>query len=262
MNPVQRRADASNEQVILEIAKPGPNHNGGMLVFALDGTLMISVGDSQIPGFGQRLDSLLGKILRIDVNRPSSDRAYSIPPDNPFIGMGGSVRPEIWAYGLRNPWRISIDPSTGEMYAGDVGEITYEEINRIEKGGNYGWAIMEGDRCHENVPDCDPSGFIAPIASFPRFVARAVIGGFVYRGAQLPWLNGQYVFGTYFRGLYSIPLDESDVISVPEVLLYRPRSTLEPNVGKEIRISSLAEDISGELYVIDLKGGVYKIVEK
>ncbi|MCZ6749466.1 MAG: PQQ-dependent sugar dehydrogenase [SAR324 cluster bacterium] len=257
-----RTADPAGEETILTIGKPSPNHNGGSLVFAPDGTLFLGVGDSQVARHGQQRDTLLGKVLRIDVDRPGDGRAYGIPPDNPFAGGRDGFRPEIWAYGFRNPWRISLDRETGEMYAGDVGSTRFEEVDRVVKGGNYGWAHMEGEACSDLLPNCNPADFRFPLAAFPRYVTRAIIGGHVYRGEQLPWLRGKYVFGTYFRGLYAIPIDDSGVITLPEVLLYRPRADHGANEGKEIRISSLAEDLSGELYVVDLKGGLYRIVER
>jgi len=258
----RRSADPSSEQVVLAIPKPGPNHNGGMLVFAPDGTLFISVGESQFKKYGQALDTLLGKVLRIDPDHPAPGKAYGIPADNPFAAAADRTRPEIWAYGLRNPWRISIDSETGSVYAGDVGLEQYEEIDRVERGKNYGWAVFEGEQCISTPEECARPGYERPLAAFPRFVSRAVIGGFVYRGKALPWLRGRYVFGDLFRGLYAIDTDKKSVISVPDALLYRPRAEDGDNDGKEVRLASLAQDLEGELYVIDLKGGLYRIVPR
>jgi glucose/arabinose dehydrogenase len=257
-----RRADPAGEEVILAIPKPGPNHNGGTLLFAPDGTLFISVGDSQQRRHGQDRTSLLGKILRIDPGRREGNRAYAIPPDNPFAAAKDGTRPEIWAYGFRNPWRISIDPETGAMYAGDVGSELYEEIDRVERGKNYGWAVFEGEQCIDRPEVCAQGGFEPPLAAFARVISRAVIGGHVYRGQALPWLRGRYVYGDLFRGLFAIDVDRSSVIHVPDVLLYRPTSEHGEHAGEQFTIASLAEDLSRELYVIDLKGGLYRIVPR
>ncbi len=262
MDSATRTADPAGEVRILVIRRAHPNHNGGSLVFAHDGTLFIGTGDGKLHDASQDRTSLLGKILRIDVDRLENGRPYAIPPDNPFIDVQDGTRPEIWAYGIRNPWRMSVDRQTGELWVGDVGGADYEEVNRIEKGGNYGWMKMEGQYCHANNRGCDQTGMILPAGSFPHVLIRSLIGGYVYRGSRLSAARGEYVFGSYFRGIYTMPIDDSGVVTVPDVLIYRPRSQHQRNEGKEIRISSLAEDLEGELYVVDLKGGLYRIVER
>ena len=262
MDPATRTADPAGEVQILVIHRAHPNHNGGSLAFAHDGTLFIGTGDGKLHDSSQDRTSLLGKILRIDVDRRENGRPYAIPPDNPFIKAQDGTRPEIWAYGLRNPWRISVDRQTGELWVGDVGGADYEEVNRIEKGGNYGWRDMEGQYCHTDNPGCDQSGMIPPVGSFSHVLIRSLIGGYVYRGSRLIAAKGEYVFGSYFRGIYSMPIGDTGVVTMPDVLIYRPRSQHKRNEGKEIRISSLAEDLDGELYVVDLNGGLYRIVEK
>lgn len=255
------RAEKGSETTILEIPKSRSGHNGGYLEFGKDGYLYISFGDGAEPDKSQDLKFLNGSILRIDVNAiGEKNRAYSIPRDNPFADDRNGARPEIWAYGFRNPWRFSFDRATGQLYVGDVGDITREIIHRVEPGKNYGWPVWEGDICR--LPDkCVQPGFTMPLAAFPRQVIRTVIGGYVYRGQAFPWLRGHYVFAGYFRGIYSIPTDRKETIALPKTLSFRPRSTHDKNDYQEIRISSMAEDIRGELYILDKNAGIYRLVE-
>jgi len=245
--------DPKSERTLLTIPQPYSNHKGGNIVFGPDGYLYIGMGDggsaNDPHSNGQNLSTLLGKMLRIDVDQKEKDRAYGIPRDNPFIGQKNAA-PEIWAYGLRNPWRYSFDPATRLLYVGDVGQKTREEIDVIQKGKNYGWNIMEGTICTPGVnPNCDKKGLELPIYDYPRSEGIAVIGGYVYRGRSIPNLCGAYVYGDYGNGrIWGLRYDG---ISVTEhrLLLESRRS-----------ISSFGEDEQHELYVVDHHGEVLKIV--
>jgi glucose/arabinose dehydrogenase len=190
----------------MEIEEPESNHNGGDLVFGPDGFFYIGLGDGGgggdkhgTNGNGQDLGTWLGKILRIDVN----GHPYAVPKDNPFVGTPGA-RPEIWAYGLRNPWRLSFDKQTKKLFAADVGQNKYEEVDIIEKGGNYGWRIKEG--FHDfNVPaDGNKANLIDPIYEYDHDVGISVIGGYVYHGKSLPELEGKYIYGDYNGKIWSL----------------------------------------------------------
>jgi len=266
LNPQSLTADPLSELTLLEVSKSAISHNGGQLAFGSDGFLYAGIGEGNLKEktLLQTRTSLLGTIIRIDVNNTSKDKTYDIPSDNPFVDSNDGSRPEIWAYGFRNPWRFSFDRETGMIYAGDVGEVTVEEVDGVVKGGNYGWAVMEGDQCFP--PDqqppilCDRTGLQMPMAAFPRWLFRTVIGGYVYRGNSLPWLEGQYVFADYFRGIYSISIDRSEIIKIPRLLIYRPRTQVIEK-GENAHLSSFGEDSSGELYVVSLRGEIYKIAE-
>lgn len=246
------RADDQSGQVILTIAQPEANHNGGQLQFGPDGYLYIGMGDGggagdrhgQI-GNGQDLDALLGKILRLDV---SSQETYAVPPDNPFGN-------EIWSYGWRNPWRFSFDRATRDLYIADVGQNAYEEVNfqpAASKGGeNYGWRIMEGNHCFDPRQGCDQSGLVLPIAEYSHAEGGcSVTGGYVYRGSKYPALQGAYFFGDYCTGyIWSLQRDGDQ---------WQMTKRLEPGV----RISSFGEDMNGELYVVDHSGAVYQLIAR
>ena len=189
---------------MLEIRQPFGNHYGGQIAFDPDGFLYIGMGDGRSAngpaGNGQNLKTLLGAILRIDVNHGKAGNPYAIPPDNPFVDHA-HARPEIWAYGLRNPWRFSFDAQTGAFWLADFGQDEVEEIDLIEKGGNYGWNIMEGDICTPDVSDpCDRTGLRMPIHTYHHPEGFAVTGGFVYRGSAIPELCGTYLFADYVTG--------------------------------------------------------------
>jgi glucose/arabinose dehydrogenase len=193
------QAVADGELVILTFNQPYENHNGGQLAFGPDGYLYIATGDggsaNDPQGNGQSLQTLLGKILRLDVNNPSGGRNYGIPPDNPFAGTGN--REEIYAYGLRNPWRFSFDPPTSRLWAADVGQNRFEEINLITRGGNYGWKIMEGNSCFSPSTGCNMTGLIKPVWDYGRSLGQSVTGGYVYRGKANPELVGAYIYADY-----------------------------------------------------------------
>ncbi len=204
-------ADPGSERVLFTVPDPFVNHNGGQLAFGPDGYLYIGLGDGGGGGDplqnGQNPDVLLGKILRIDVDAQDARPAHTrIPADNPF-GPGGANpgggRPEIWALGLRNPWRFSFDPDGGDLYIGDVGQGSWEEIDRQPAdsagGENYGWNVMEGRHCFGG--DCDQTGYVKPIAEYSHDLGCSVTGGYVYRGTAQPELQGVYVFGDYCSGI-------------------------------------------------------------
>ncbi len=248
-------ADQGSERALLRMDDPFSNHNGGWLSFGPDGFLYIATGDGgsggDPQGNGQSLGTLLGKILRIDVNGGSP---YGIPSANPFAGRDGA-RKEIWAYGLRNPWRNSFDRATGDLWIADVGQNSIEEIN-VQKGsskggGNYGWNTMEGSRCFSGS-SCDRSGLIRPVAEYPTAEGCAVTGGYVYRGAAFPTLVGAYFFGDYCNGrIYA--LDAARELRDPG---QHHRLVLET----QISISSFGEDEAGELYVVGLGGTVHRLL--
>lgn len=243
------RLDLASERVLLEVPEPYENHNGGHIAFGPDGFLYLSSGDGgsggDPHGNGQNTETLLGTILRLDVDHKKANFAYGIPPDNPFAGGGG--RAEIYAYGLRNPWRFSFDRESGELWSGDVGQEGWEELNRIERGGNYGWNAREGDGCFPpGKTDCDSEGFVDPVYVYahPRGDPRSVTSGFVYRGARLPALVGRLVFGDYETGSISA-VDLSSASGQP---------TATPLVRSGYQVSAFAEDQAGELYVLDYGG--------
>jgi glucose/arabinose dehydrogenase len=244
------RADPTSAKTILHVHQPYANHNGGDLAFGPDGDLYISFGDGgsegDPEGHGQRLNTLLGKVLRIDVDHPSGGRPYGIPAGNPFAN-DPNARPEIWAYGLRNPWRFSFDRRTHDMWIGDVGQGAHEEIDHASagRGGqNYGWNIMEGPSCFEPPTGCNRNGLTLPVASYTHDDGNCtVIGGYVYRGNDFPALAGTYLFADYCSGRVWT-LDAAHPRSEPHQVL--DLSSLP---------SSFGEDDRGELYVTTLNTG-------
>lgn len=245
-------ADKNSERILLTIPQPFSNHNGGNIVFGPDGDLYIGMGDggsaNDPHGNAQNLATLLGKMLRIDVDQTAGGKKYAVPPDNPFVNTPGTA-PEVWAYGLRNPWRFSFDPQTGFLYAGDVGQNAREEIDVIRKGGNYGWNVMEGAICTPGVkPTCDKSRFEPPIIDYPRSEGITVIGGYVYRGKAIPNLVGAYLYGDFGSGrVWALRYDGKSV-TARDLLL---------ETGKNI--ASFGEDEQRELYLVDIGGEVFKI---
>jgi glucose/arabinose dehydrogenase len=237
-------ADPASGRVILEVEDFASNHNGGALAFGPDGYLYIALGDGGGAGDpqsnGQSLDTLLGKILRLDV----SGDTYSVPDDNPFVGSG---RGEIWAYGLRNPWRMTVDRETGALWAGDVGQGSWEEVDSIERGGNYGWSTMEGFDCFRG-DGCDQTGLIAPRAVYATHQGNtcAITGGYVYRGARLPELVGWYIYADYCSG-HVWGVNTADT-SEPVLLM-----------DTDLAISSFAEDPAGEVYLVTFNEAIYGI---
>jgi uncharacterized protein (TIGR03437 family) len=250
--PAANLVSKDSERILLTFSQPFENHKGGMLAFGPDGYLYIATGDGGSGGDpfgnGQNLGTLLGKILRIDVDSPPpSGQAYAIPPDNPFVGK--EARGEIWAYGLRNPWRFSFDRLTGRLYAGDVGQDLWEEIDNIAKGGNYGWNRMEGKHCYPPLSDCDKTGLILPVYEYGHDVGSSVIGGYFYHGKAVSSLSGRYLFGDNGSGrIWSLSLAFPLLLGVGELL----------NTG--LSISSFGEDEDGELYIAELGGTVRQII--
>ena len=239
----------SSERVLLSYAQPYSNHNGGQVRFGPDGFLYVAVGDGGAAGDpggnGQDTSVLLGKLLRVDVN----GLPYVIPKDNPFSSTGG--KPEIFAYGLRNPWRFSFDRKTGALFAADVGQNAYEEINRIEKGGNYGWDRMEGKHCFEPSSGCDQKGLILPIWEYSRELGISITGGYVYRGNKIPALDGVYVYGDYGSGrVWGLSLNKDQSKGEKNETILKTR----------FPISAFGEDLDGELLIVSHVGGVYRLV--
>ena len=251
-------ADKTSSKLVLEFNQPDGNHNGGDLKFGPDGFLYISVGDGGGQndkhgqhGNAQNLSNLLGKILRIDV----SQLPYKVPADNPFVGKE-NASPEIFAYGFRNPWRISFDRVSGKLFAGDVGQDSWEEVDLVTKGGNYGWRVREG--LHEKHPnDPDPKNWINPIAEYPHPEGISVTGGYVYRGKQIPSLAGKYVFADWMGPVFSLT-------DVKKDLWNRETLSISHNAGYW-QVTGFGEDRAGELYILAViietgKGSLYKIV--
>ena len=235
-------ADSESEQIILEFEQPFGNHNGCTLLFGPDGYLYISLGDGGWLGDpkenGQNLNTLLGSILRIDINDTQDDLAYAIPSDNPFVGRD-DARGEIWAYGLRNVWRMSFDRETGELWAGEVGQNLFEEIDLIVKGGNYGWNVREG--FHPYRESEIQGDFIDPVVEYPRADGLSVTGGYVYRGSANPRLTGAYLYADYVSGKIWALRHEGGVMTMHREI-YNPPS-------RRRYISSFGEDEAGELYL-------------
>ncbi len=253
--------DPNSEQILLSVLQPQGNHNGGDLAFGEDGNLYAAFGDGGGAGDpgdnGQNVATLMGAILRIGVDGNSP---YEIPLDNPFAGnalctqgFGGDACPEIFAWGLRNPWRMSFDSQTGSLWVGDVGQGDWEEVDRIELDGdyadnNFGWNDREGAHCYPPGSTCSTDS-LDPVAEYDHGVGRSITGGYVYRGAAISGLAGWYVFGDFVTGrLFAVPEDSQPTVA-PDILL---ETTLS--------ISSFAEDTDGELYVIDYGGTIHKIV--
>ncbi len=249
--------DAASELTILEIEQPYSNHNGGTLLFGPDGMLYLGVGDGGAGGdphgHGQNPGTLLGTVVRIDVRGADTDAPYRIPPDNPFADRE-DARPEVWAYGLRNPWRMSFDRETGLLWAGDVGQDAAEEIAIVRGGDNHGWNVMEGARCFLPREGCDRAGLVPPVYEYGRPDGCSVTGGYVYRGAAIPALRGWYLFSDYCAGgIHAIPAGPAASGEAAQSL------TLWD--GGPAEIASFAEDAAGELYALGFRGArIYRIV--
>jgi glucose/arabinose dehydrogenase len=270
------KADMSSERIILEVQQPFSNHKGGELAFGPDGYLYLGLGDGGAGddpfGSGQNTATLLAKILRIDVNTRSTTMngwhrqklEYGIPSDNPFVNepnMGFGARKEIFAYGLRNPWRYSFDRETGALWVGDVGQDLWEEVDLVTNGGNYGWSVREG--AHHFKPGPPGAQYIDPVMEYTHrpnlqsqgmfpdhSIGLCVIGGYVYRGQKYPSLDGVYVYGDYNLGtIWGFRYDyDAYKVTAEGTLLRQPQN-----------ISSFAEDQEGEIYAIMLSGQIYQI---
>ncbi|MCB2155295.1 PQQ-dependent sugar dehydrogenase [bacterium] len=256
-DPTDNSVDPSTEEILLSVPQPATNHNGGMLVFGPDDMLYVSLGDGGGGGDtynnGQDPTTLLGTILRIDVlGTPDAGKPYAIPPDNPFYAGAGpaGAREEIFAYGLRNPFRMSFDPVTGLLYAGDVGQGAWEEIDIIESGANCGWNIMEGTHCYPpSTTTCDQTGLTLPIAEYPHADGDlSVTGGYVYYGTDVPDLYGTYIYADYGSGrIFGLKYDGENVTAGPY--------TLVENSG--ITPTAFGQGSDGEVYVLDYFGKIY-----
>ena len=248
-------ADVNSERILFEEPQPAGNHNGGQVAFGPDGYLYIGLGDgggaNDTFENGQDPTTLLGTILRIDIDgNPEGGATYGIPADNPFVGNDDGWREEIWAWGLRNPWRFSFDRLNGTLWTGDVGQRRREEVDLIEKGGNYGWNTMEGFECFRPPTDCDQEGLALPIVEYSPAEGRSITGGFVYRGPRLARLAGVYIYGDFVsRRIWGLKYEQGQVIE-NELIAVSPTS-----------IASFGEDEAGEVYVVGLDGRIYVLDE-
>ncbi len=248
------KADVESEKVLLQIEQPFSNHNGGQIAFGPDGYLYIGTGDGGSGGdprdLGQNLSSLLGKMLRIDVDR---EEPYGIPEDNPFASSS-DTKPEIWAYGLRNPWRFSFDRETGDLFIADVGQNRFEEVNfqaSTSKGGeNYGWRFMEADQCFNPIFNCNNGALVLPILSYSHFEGRSITGGYMYRGQDVIGLQGSYIYADFSSGrVWAASRESDDWIA----------RLLEDT---DFVISTFGEDIAGEIYLASYSAGkIYKLTQ-
>jgi glucose/arabinose dehydrogenase len=270
------KADMSSERIVLEVPQPFWNHKGGEVCFGPDGYLYLGLGDGGLGGdpfgSGQSTSTLLAKMLRIDVNTRATvghgaqqhQLQYGFPPDNPYMNEPDNesgARKEIFAYGLRNPWRYSFDRKTGDLWAGDVGQILWEEVDLVTKGGNYGWSVREG--AHHYKPGPDGAQYIEPVMEYPHKTSMlpqslfpdhgtgsCVTGGYVYRGMKFPALDGVYIYADYIVGtVWGFRYDsDAHKVTMHGTLLQQPNN-----------ISSFAEDQNGELYALMLDGHIYSI---
>lgn len=243
-------ADPNSQQTILEISQPYSNHKGGQLAFGPDGYLYIGVGDGGSEGDpngnGQNRQTLLGKILRIDVNASSGSRNYTIPASNPYAANSLGYKEEIFAYGFRNPWKFSFD-STGQLWVADVGQDRIEEIDLVEAGKNYGWNTMEGTLCYNPPNGCNQTGLTLPIYNYTHDVGDAIIGGYVYNGQLNPALDGSYIYGDYGSGrIWALTIKNQN-----------PSVTQLTDSG--LNIASFGVDQNSELYFTAYDGKIYTL---
>jgi glucose/arabinose dehydrogenase len=249
------RFDPSSEAITLQVKQPFANHNGGGVKFGPDGDLYIALGDGGSEGDpmgnGQRLDTFLAKILRIDVNHAGGPNLYVSAPGNPFVGRSGA-KPEIWLYGLRNPFRFSFDRSNGDLWIGDVGQNKWEEVDVVRAGlgggQDFGWNVMEGAHCYQPAEGCDQGGLSLPIAEYGHDQGCAIIGGNVYRGTAYPLLRGGYLFSDSCSGtIWAVPADATQQVTPVAV----GQAGGSP--------AGFGEDPAGELYLANLNGSVSRI---
>ncbi len=245
-------ANESSEVIILEVLQPYSNHNGGEILFASDGYLYIAMGDGGGSGDpdknGQDRTTLLGAILRIDIDSKTSGNNYAIPNDNPFVGNLEGYREEIFAYGLRNPWRMSFDFNTSSLWVGDVGQNSYEEIDIVENGGNYGWNIQEGTHCYITL-DCDSSGLQPPVWEYDHSEGTSITGGYVYYGTKIPSLYTKYIYGDYGSGkIWALTVNSSNT---ENILI----------ADSTVNIASFGVSYNGEYYICGYDGIIYTLEE-
>jgi glucose/arabinose dehydrogenase len=245
-------ADPASAKTILSVDQPHSNHNGGMIAFGPDGYLYIGLGDGgsggDPDGNGQNLSSMLGKILRIDVDNGDP---YAIPEDNPFVGQEDAL-PEIWTYGWRNPWRFSFDRETGDMWLGDVGQDAYEEISfqgAGQGGGDYGWRCKEALHDYDLSENCD-GDFIKPVLEYDHSQGSSVTGGYRYRGSAIPELQGTYIYSDFTNGKIWFATEKNGTWTVSQWQ------------DSDLNISSFGEDAGGELYVVDYRGTIYQLTKE
>jgi glucose/arabinose dehydrogenase len=266
MLPNSDLADTTSARIILALDKPDGNHDGSGIVFGADGYLYVSFGDGGGQhdqhgpiGNGQRMDTWLGKLLRINVN---VDSTYSVPKDNPFVGKAG-VKPEIWCYGFRNPYRITLDKASKQIFIGEVGQDTWEEVDIAQKGANYGWRLVEGNHCHNPATGCDFTGLTPPITEYHHSEGVSVIGGYVYNGKDVPAIKGKYIFGDWTGPIWYLQK------AGDKWLRGKVTMTNFPPGGK---ITGWGEDQAGEQYYLinseagpgpagSTTGSIYKIVK-
>jgi len=244
--------DPASEQQILTLDQPFTNHNGGHIAFDRFGQLFIGLGDggdaNDPQNHGQNVATLLGAMLRIDVDGvPAAGKNYAIPVDNPFAGGGGA--PEIFAWGLRNPWRWSFDRGSGRLWLGDVGQGAWEEVDVIERGGNYGWAICEGAHLRGTSAACASAGLVDPITEYDHSYGCSITGGYVYRGANIPGLFGVYLFGDFCLGtIWAL----REIAGAPPLVV--------PAISSGLSVVSFAESLAGEVFVVDFGGTLHRII--
>ena len=257
-------ADKASERILFEVPQPEWNHNGGQIEFGPDGFFYIGLGDGGGANdqfrTGQNLGTLLAKILRVDVNSKTGDLPYGIPKDNPFVD-NPEARAETWAYGLRNPWRFSFDRKTGLLYCADVGQNKWEEIDIIEKGGNYGWSFREGFQEFGTRQPPAEAKLIDPILEYPHnaqlstnhLPGLSITGGYVYRGSKIPALQGVYLYTDFVSGTLWGLRYENGKVTTAGVLEMQPKGV------PARQFSSFAEDISGEIYILGYDGNIYEL---
>ncbi len=252
------RADPASEAIVLTAEQPFDNHNGGQILFGPDGMLYVGLGDGggggDPGGRGQSLTDLLGAILRVDV---ASGTGYTVPPDNPFAGRT-DARPELWSVGLRNPWRFTFDPATGDLYVADVGQNAWEEVDVVTaaagagRGTNFGWNPTAGRPWYADA-GCDLSRYTLPVFEYSHSDGCSISGGFVYRGAAIPALQGHYFYADYCRGwVRSFRLENGQAVE----------SQQWPTLAPGGAVPSFGQDAAGELYVLSAEGRVFRIVPK
>jgi putative heme-binding domain-containing protein len=248
------RAEVDSEQVVISWLQGG--HNGGDLHFGPDEFLYISSGDAADPNppdkfrVGQDATSLLSKVLRIDVDHADGDKPYSVPKDNPFVDLKGA-RPEVWAFGFRNPWRMSFDRKSGQLWVGDVGWELWEMVHHVEKGGNYGWSIVEGRQPVNTDMPVGPTPIRAPVFELPHTMSASVTGGYVYRGKKFPELDGAYIFGDWeTKRIWAARIEGDRLLSLTDL------------VDPSLRVVAFGEDADGELYVVDYDAGTIHTLER
>jgi len=258
VSPDPNVADPASELPVLAADQPFTNHNGGQVLFGPEGYLYVMLGDGGSAGdpddHGQSLADLLGSILRI---QPLEGGGYAVPPDNPFVGMP-NVRPEIWSHGLRNPWRVDLDPATGDLYVADVGQGTWEEVSvstaaaGAGRGANFGWRIMEGPECFNPSP-CDQGGLELPVVSYDHGQGCSITGGFVYRGSAIPELQGHYFYSDFCAGfIRSFRLQDGAAVD----------QFRWPTLAPGPNIPGFGRDAAGELYILATNGVVYRMVPR